>query len=304
MFVLLVGAELYGIKHNIEIGFPELPLLDELAGHCEATFRNECRRLRPANSALQRFTLDNIKIFDDALNRWLDLTSGAQLVEWSQIFLMQPEGVEDESQGILEAPVRIRSPVEQGNQKEKFFFLFHDMDFNGNGHLNREELQRIFNVMCLYSYGEKTIDEFFHKFDTNRDNVLSYAEFTKWMTAFPGVADDILKASVNYWDAWRRRPCDLRDSSQITAQERDAIVQYLERGRNVHDDLRVRDETLRQTQDERVLTERTEDLTRARDRFVKKYGREPMSASSPVSAQRPSSTPTRMSAKKSVRSPQ
>jgi hypothetical protein len=282
MFVLLIAGDLYGRKHNLEIGFPDLPALDELGGHAEAVFRNEARRLRPANSALHRFTLDNIKIFDDSLNRWLDLTSTSQLVEWSQLYLVQPEGAEDDGQAILEAPIRVRSPVEAGSDKEKFFFLFHDMDFNGNGHLSREEVQRIFNIMCLYKYGERTIDEFFHKFDTNRDGVLSYAEFAKWMSAHPDIAEDLLKKSVEYWDAWRRRPVELRDSAQITAQERDAILQYLDRGRSINEEMRRREAESRRIQDEQHLREREAEISNAKARFTKKYGREPVGTPSPV----------------------
>ena len=281
MFVLLIAGDLYGRKHNVEIGFPDVPALDELGGHAEAVFRNESRRLRPVNSAVHKFTLDNIKIFDDALNRWLDLTSTAQLIEWSQLYLVQPEGCEDDAQAILEAPVRVRSPVEAGSDKEKFFFLFHDMDFNGNGHLNREEVQRVFNIMCLYQYGERTIDEFFHKFDTNRDGVLSYAEFSKWMSAHPDVAESLLKKSVAYWDAWRRRPVELRDSAQITGQEREAIIQYLDRGRTINEEMRRREAEARRLQDEQRIREREDEVARAKTRFAKKYGREPAQQGTP-----------------------
>jgi hypothetical protein len=282
MFVLLIAGELYGRKHNVEIGFPDVPALDELGGHAEAVFRNEARRLRPNGSGLHRFTLDNVKIFDDSLNRWLDLTSTSQLVEWSQLYLVQPEGAEDDAQAILEAPIRVRSPVEAGSDKERYFFLFHDMDFNGNGHLNREEVQRIFNVMCLYQYGERTIDEFFHRFDTNRDGVLSYAEFSKWMAAAPELAEDLLKKSVAYWDAWRRRPVDLRDSAQITGQEREAIQQYLERGRTINDELRRREIEARRVADETRIREREDEVSKAKSRFAKKYGRDPVGTPSPA----------------------
>ena len=287
MYVLLVAGELYGRKHNIEIGFPDIPSLDELAGHCERTFDNESRRVRPSNLPLQRVVVDNIKIFDDSLNRWLDLTSTAQLLEWSQLYIVQPEGAESGEQGILESPVRLRSPLEHGSDKEKYFFLFHDMDFNGNGHLSREEVQRIFNVFCLYQYGEADVDKLFHGFDTNRDGVLSYAEFTKWMNAFPQIGDDLLRKSVDYWGAWKRRP-DIRDSSQVTRSERDAILQFLERGRALTDEVRRQQEHLRRSTDERLLHETEENLEKAKSRYAKKWGSDPSpSPSRQTSAGRP-----------------
>lgn len=274
MYVLLVAAELYGRKHNIEIGFPDVPSLDELAGHAERTMQNESRRLRPANSPLHRFVVENVKIFDDSLNRWLDLTTTAQLLEFSQLYLVQAEGAESGEQGILEPPIRLRSPLEEGSDKEKFFFLFHDMDFNGNGHLNREEVQRIFNVFCVYDLSEEDVDKFFHGFDTNRDGVLSFAEFTKWMQAHPQVGDILLRKSVDYWTAWKRRP-EIRDSSQVTRSERDAINQFLARSRNMSEEIRRQQEELRRASDERLLQEREEELDRAKTRYSKKYGSEP-----------------------------
>lgn len=302
MFVLLVAAELYGHKHCIEIGFPEMPSLDLLAGHCEATFRNECRRISGTKQAAP-FILDNIKIFDDSLNRWVDLTTQGQLAEWCQLYLFQPDGVGDGDQGILSAPLRIRSPIELGTNKEKFFFLFHDMDFAAKGHLNREELQRVFNVMCLYEYSEASIDEYFLRFDTNRDGVLSFAEFTKWMAACPDVGEDLLKKSIEYWDACRRRPAEYRDSSTMTAQEREAILQYLSKGKTVSDDIQRREEIAREIQDEQILFEREQQLLQAKERFRSKYGRDPQPikeqqppisppAPSPAKQSTPSRTPT------------
>jgi len=274
MYVLLIAAELYGRKHNMEIGFPTVPTLDELAGHCEQTFNNESRRLRPDGCDMQRVIVDNIKIFDDSLNRWLDLTTTAQLLEWSQLYLVQCEGNESGEQGILEAPIRLRSPLEHGTDKEKFFFLFHDMDFNGNGHISREELQRVFNVFCLYGYSEQEIDKYFHTYDTNRDGVLSFAEFTKWMQNCPKVGEAMLRKSVGYWSAWNRRP-EIRDSAQITRVEREAILNFLDRNNAMTQDVRRQQEEMRRVSDERLLQERDTELSKARGRFVKKYGYEP-----------------------------
>lgn len=280
MFVLLVAAEVYGVKHNIELGFPERPSLTDFIGHCEATFRGECARVRPAKAPLQRFIIDSVKIFDDSLNRWVDLSSAHQLVEWSQLYVFQPPGDptapvnSEDAQDILEPPVRIRSPLESGAGKEKFFFLFHDMDFNGNGHLNREEVQRIFNVLGVFEFSEKTIDGFFAQYDTNRDGVLSYAEFNKWMTSAPNVADKLLQASCAYWESARMRRPELRDSSHMSEQERAAIEQFLERSRAAAQFSAARTRTLREMDDERTLLEREEELRRARDSFKKSYGRD------------------------------
>ena len=286
MFVLLVGAEIYGVKHNIELGFPQRPSLADFVGHCEATFRCEVARVRPPNAPLVRFVIDSVKIFDDTLNRWVDLASPHQLVEWSQLYLFQPASADpaavaaaaagEESQAILQPPVRIRSPLDAGRGKEKFFFLFHDMDFNGNGHLNREEVQRIFNVMGCFEVSEKNVDTMFQQFDTNRDGVMSFAEFSKWMGAMPDIGEMLLRRSVEYWQSFRQRRPDIRDASEISVQERVAIEQYLERCRAAAAGgaQQARTRTIKEMEDERLLLDREEELRRARDSFKVAYGRD------------------------------
>jgi hypothetical protein len=279
MFVLLVAAEIYGVKHTIELGFPERPSLSDFIGHAEATFRGECSRCRPAHvHTTHRFVIDSVKIFDDTLHRWVDLNSAHQLVEWSQLYLFQPsaDASSEESQAILQPPVRIRSPLEVGAGKDKFFFLFHDADFNGNGHLNRDEVQRVFNVMGIFEVSERAIDAMFQTYDTNRDGVLSYAEFSKWMAAAPEVGELLLRKSLEYWQSARQRRPDIRDSSEISAQERAAIEQYLVRcqSSNSHAASASRTRSLREIEDEKLLLEREEELRRARDSFRSTYGRE------------------------------
>eukprot|EP00759_Apiculatamorpha_spiralis_P022342 PhF_6_TR26618/c0_g1_i1/m.38522 len=230
MYVLLVAGDLYGAKHNIEIGFPGHPTYEDLIGHCESVFNNESRRLKPENTKLHRFIVDSIKVYDDRLNRWLDLGEiGSTIPEWSQLYLYQPEGRQDDNQDILPPPVRIRSPIEEGNNKERAFFLFHDMDFNGNGYVNREEFQRIFNVLCLFQYSEKQVDEWFLSFDVNRDQVLSVAEFAKYVTNHGQVMDELLQRSDEYWIAVRRKPNYVDVAYDMTPDARSTIQSYLER---------------------------------------------------------------------------
>jgi len=135
--------------------------------------------------------------------------------------------------------------------------------------------------MCLYKYTEKQVDEFFHTWDANRDNVLSVAEFAKWMQAMPEVGDELIGASTAYWESTKRRP-SFKDSSQLSKSEREAIVSYLERFQNtrLHEAEVVRREMeVKRITDEKYLAERQAELEREKERFAKKYGKEAQQSS-------------------------
>lgn len=277
MFVILVAAWLPyngGFMHNIEIGFPTRPDLATFLGHAEATYRGECARLRPANvPVVHRFVCESVRVFDDTLNRWLDCNSSHQLQNWCQVFLFQPDV--DVNQAILNPPLRIRSPVEVGRGKDKIFFLFHDVDFNGNGYLSLHEINSLFNRMGIFNVSEKSVEQQFLRADSNRDGMCSFAEFSAWMKSAPEIAELLLAKSVEYWQACRAKP-DVRDSSEISAQERAAIEQYLERcyASASHAASASRTRSIKELEDEKLLLQREEELRRARDAFRGTYGRE------------------------------
>jgi hypothetical protein len=135
---------------------------------------------------------------------------------------------EDEKQDVIPAPVRIRSPavitasnssgvyLSPTNEKKKpstgspvsarspmdpIFFLFHDIDVDGTGFVNREELQRIFNVLGCFDVSEKSVDEMFLVYDGNRDGLLSFAEFSRLAAGLPLVTETLLSQSREYWSA-------------------------------------------------------------------------------------------------------
>ena len=238
-----------GQKHNFELAFPSVPTsVDDFFGHCECTINNERRRLMllemglskssptKSSSNLQKkrssipsldspivirtvhdaptFAIDVMKVFDERLNRWLDVQDVEQLVPWSQFYAfstpVESEVVDSsvdysvqpaEKQDILPSPLPIRSPAVEGHKEhtDPIFFLFHDIDVTGSGFANREDLQRIFNVLGCFEISEQSVDEMFLLYDKNRDGLLSYAEFAKLAACLPLVTEMLLGKSHEYW---------------------------------------------------------------------------------------------------------
>ena len=194
---------------------------------------------------MEQVTIQNIKIFDDCARLWVDLTDSAQLLEFSQLYLLR-EGLEDVEQGLIEPALPCRpalleycgakSSTEQrfegdiasglpvAGSKEQFFCLFRDVDLMGNGFVNRFELQRAFNVLCLYDYTEKDVDLMFFQFDGNNDGHLSFAEFSKLMIHVPKLARVFAEGEVEYVAAKARQPRGL----YLRQNHREAIVELLQ----------------------------------------------------------------------------
>jgi hypothetical protein len=73
------------------------------------------------------------------------------------------------------------------------------MDVDGIGFVNREELQRIFNVLGVFEVSEHSVDEMMIVYDSNRDGVLSFSEFLRLTSGLPLVVEILLSRSHEYW---------------------------------------------------------------------------------------------------------
>ena len=90
-FTMLVCADLFSDKVNLEIPFPEKPTLEELRSHVQNQFTAEMRALQPPNmAAIDQFVVSRVQIYDDVNNSWVDLSSPQQLHEFDQLYCFQP----------------------------------------------------------------------------------------------------------------------------------------------------------------------------------------------------------------------
>ncbi|ORC93080.1 uncharacterized protein TM35_000024060 [Trypanosoma theileri] len=92
MYTLLVCADLYGEKCNLELNFASMPTLAELQRKILLVFSAESN-LRHSQGGLPTvdFTIARIQIYDDVLLKWVDLISPTQLHEYDQLYVFQPQ---------------------------------------------------------------------------------------------------------------------------------------------------------------------------------------------------------------------
>ncbi|PWU98053.1 hypothetical protein C4B63_13g274 [Trypanosoma cruzi] len=91
MYTLLVCADLYGDKCNLELGFLSMPTMTELQEKVLQVFEAEANIRRPSGYPVMDFTIARIQIYDDALLKWVDLVSQTQMHEYDQLYVFQPQ---------------------------------------------------------------------------------------------------------------------------------------------------------------------------------------------------------------------
>ena len=291
MFVLLVASELYGSKHNIEVGFPAVPCMSELIGHVESTLQIEHRLMRPASKKKERFRLEYVQIYDEVLQRWVDLLSSTQLHDWAQLYVFQhAQAIPADMQAQLPSTRPIRSAF-NGVHAERLWQLFQDTDVNGNGYVERDELQRIFSVLGMFEFPELQVDDFFVKADTNRDGVLSYAEFSKFAAGNAPVVQALFQAGTDYLDAVKTKNAE-KTFQKLRQDEAEARYDYLTNRQEVaimEEQVALQHEVMMRAEGEATLQERNAQLAAMRNQFVTSYRTDPASPhGSPVRSLVPS----------------
>ncbi|RNE98967.1 calmodulin-like protein containing EF hand domain [Trypanosoma rangeli] len=91
MYILLVCADLFGEKCNLELGFSSMPTIAELQRKVLEVFQMEASMRRPPGYPVANFTIVRVQIYDDALLKWVDLVSQTQMHEYDQLYVFQPQ---------------------------------------------------------------------------------------------------------------------------------------------------------------------------------------------------------------------
>lgn len=91
MYTLLVCADLYGEKVNLELTFPTMPTIQELQRKVMEVFGYEAQLKRPAGYQPTDFSIARLQVYDDVLLKWGDLVTCTQLHEYDQLYAFQPQ---------------------------------------------------------------------------------------------------------------------------------------------------------------------------------------------------------------------
>nr|6SJQ_A Chain A, Flagellar pocket-related cytoskeletal protein [Trypanosoma brucei] len=89
-FLVQVAADIFNNKVNFELSFPSRPSISELTRSAETAFSNEISLRRPDNVPSHKFHSSKIKMYDEELNKWVDLIREDQLTDYCQLYVFQP----------------------------------------------------------------------------------------------------------------------------------------------------------------------------------------------------------------------
>eukprot|EP01063_Lacrimia_lanifica_P026387 TRINITY_DN3549_c0_g1_i1.p1 TRINITY_DN3549_c0_g1~~TRINITY_DN3549_c0_g1_i1.p1 ORF type:complete len:364 (+),score=161.09 TRINITY_DN3549_c0_g1_i1:60-1151(+) len=95
MFTVLACADMFGSKVNLELTFPALPTIGELTRRAEEVFTSEMHAIRPAGAQVpaEGIRINRLQVYDDVMLKWVDLISSAQLHEYDQVYIFQPQSL-------------------------------------------------------------------------------------------------------------------------------------------------------------------------------------------------------------------
>eukprot|EP00758_Cryptobia_borreli_P011426 Tbor_TRINITY_DN5654_c2_g1::TRINITY_DN5654_c2_g1_i5::g.9340::m.9340 len=110
MFIVLVAADIFQNKTNFELAFPSRPSLLELTRQTETAFSNEITIRRPDGVPQHSFHVAKFKAYDEDRNKWVDMISESQLIDYIQLYAFQPANPWHK-ESPKEIPVAIKPPI-------------------------------------------------------------------------------------------------------------------------------------------------------------------------------------------------
>lgn len=91
MYTLLICADVYGEKINLEVTFPHMPTIGDLSRRVTEIFNAEAALKRPEGYPVVNFAISKLQIYDDVMLKWTDLVTCSQLHEYDQLYAFQPQ---------------------------------------------------------------------------------------------------------------------------------------------------------------------------------------------------------------------
>eukprot|EP00756_Hemistasia_phaeocysticola_P049296 Hpha_TRINITY_DN23755_c0_g1::TRINITY_DN23755_c0_g1_i1::g.93148::m.93148 len=245
-FVVLAAAEMYGEKVNIEHSFIARPSLSELRALVQSTFGLEHAVSRPEGHLGPPFAVDSLNIYDDATGEWGELTEAAQLSNWCQVYVLQPSTPwHSETQKPLpppQKPMRAALP-DTSDPAEKARAVFDELDVNGDGVLEPEEVRRGFRTLGV-GFDVSTVEDVFRQADRNMDGLVTPDEWQAFASLYPTLTDCLYYRSRDYWEDFRLQQSLRAVEALVEAGQEKKRQAELLRGQSGKD-VRVHEERVR-----------------------------------------------------------
>jgi len=225
-FSVFCGTDLFGSKTNKKLDFPRCPTMSEFINAVESQYDVELRASRPAGYPDMPFKVQTFQLYDEVLQRWVDLYSSAQLTNGCTVYVFQPESIwHSDAQGIIPdakdtvtwttpvgSPRRQRIAQDAGvapTLSEKLRSVFYDCDTGNKGYVLYSDLRAAFQK-CDIEFTFNSVGDLFTAADTNRSGHITYDEWVNFSIKFPQVIDALF---------FRSRDVKMEGGQQAAADE-------------------------------------------------------------------------------------
>eukprot|EP01062_Namystynia_karyoxenos_P075698 TRINITY_DN732_c0_g5_i1.p1 TRINITY_DN732_c0_g5~~TRINITY_DN732_c0_g5_i1.p1 ORF type:complete len:562 (+),score=275.56 TRINITY_DN732_c0_g5_i1:95-1687(+) len=258
MFTVHAATDINGDKHNLELQFTHPPSLPEL----EAAISNTFNQQFPGG----RFLLGRIQMHDEVLQKWVELSSAAQLREYAQIYAFNRNSAE--VQKAIPPPVQPSKPQlpDNATHEEKARAVFDDLDTSNNRVIELDEFRKGYRTLH-FDFTQATVDDLFQKADANGDGVISYAEWQRFTEVYPTMLDSLYFRCKDYWTNFQQQQ-GIRECEEALARLQDEEKRAAQEHEVAQDETRRQQEALQKA--EEFLTAKVDEERAGKGRLVEK----------------------------------
>eukprot|EP01059_Diplonema_ambulator_P006860 TRINITY_DN1643_c1_g3_i2.p1 TRINITY_DN1643_c1_g3~~TRINITY_DN1643_c1_g3_i2.p1 ORF type:complete len:640 (+),score=186.33 TRINITY_DN1643_c1_g3_i2:1298-3217(+) len=235
-FKVRVACDLYGSKHNAMFLFKPPPAnLEEVITEAQRFYQEEAEGRKPVEHPGPAFKIVALQVYNQASNKWEDVTSVGQLTDGCQLYAFQqqtsyhhdsfgaiPDAMVGESM-VPEKPRPIAPVTTDGTVEQQVFEM---LDTRKDGIITLDEMVEAFHGLHL-RFTPAQIQDLFTVADENRDNVISWDEYERFALRFPTIVDSIFQKKIDE-EVQQRGQSVLKDAEAALQAEQEIERKLLE----------------------------------------------------------------------------
>eukprot|EP01061_Rhynchopus_euleeides_P022192 TRINITY_DN36150_c0_g1_i1.p1 TRINITY_DN36150_c0_g1~~TRINITY_DN36150_c0_g1_i1.p1 ORF type:complete len:471 (+),score=121.23 TRINITY_DN36150_c0_g1_i1:314-1726(+) len=208
-----IAADLFGRKVNYNMRYDQLPTtLDHLRVDAEKLLTGEALFVTPKGLAASDAVIEDMLLWDDSLDRWVDLRSARYLSDGAQVYCHQREVIEVESD--MPAPA---IAVPGGAMLSHLWKIFFTADVEKRGYLTPSDISHTFSHLGL-QFPESSYRDMFEAMDLNQDGCAHFSEFCQLGVLYPSIVKYLNLMADEQQDHWKRRSNAMRVERDLKHQ--------------------------------------------------------------------------------------
>ena len=195
-FKVRVACDLYGSKHNAMFLFKPPPSqLSEVIAEVQRFYHDEATARKPEGHTGAAFEITALQLYDPQAAQWVQVRDVSQLTDGCQLYAFQQAQLQEAAksaatEGEEATPQAAWRDMSNDGTREGIAFV--TLDTKGDGVIDSSEMLEAFNDMNL-RFTPNQVQDLFTVADSDRDGIVSRADFDAFAQRFPTVIDAIMQ---------------------------------------------------------------------------------------------------------------